>query len=72
MDHAVMMAEDMEHRRDREGHLPVVLHRGEERRLQPAERHDVTMAVFGALRKACGAAGKKHHRVVVSLRQRLG
>ena len=71
MDHGVVVAEDMKHRRDREGNLAVVFHRGEKRRLQPAERHDVSMAVFGAFGKSRCAAGKKHHRVVIGIRQRL-
>src|SRR5215471_16365485 len=71
MDHSMMMTEDMKHRRDRKGNLFIVFKRGEECSLQSAERHDVTMTVFSALRKAGCAARKKHHGVVLSVRQRL-
>src|ERR1041385_4047471 len=71
MDDAVVMTEDMKHRSDGKRNLLVVLEVGEIRRFQSAERHDMTMAVFGDFGKSRRAAGTEHHREVIGAGQRL-
>src|SRR5256885_13267413 len=39
----------------------------EKRRLQSAERDDMTMTVFGAFGKSGCAAREKHHRIIVGI-----
>src|SRR5215475_12735997 len=63
MNDAVVVTEDMEHRRDGKRNFRVVFERGKKRRFQPAERDDVAMAMFSTLRKSCCTASEEHHRV---------
>src|SRR5678816_167311 len=72
MNDAVMMAEDVKHRRNRQRGLFVVFRGGEDRSFEPAERHDMTMPMLRAFGKSGRASREEHHRMVFALGQRLG